>query len=71
MATKTTPILTRKIGHVPFSSVVGTNAIGRYIASAKVDNTEYMGEGDSARKATLDLQHKLEKASLLPNVIRK
>ena len=64
MATKITPLLTRKIGHVPFKSVVGQNTKGRYFATAKLNEQEFVGEGTTARLASLDLKKVVAAAAM-------
>lgn len=64
MSNQTKTLLTRKIGHVPFRSVVGANDKGRYIATAKMNGQEFIGEGDSARTASLALKRVVDKAAL-------
>lgn len=56
MSTKIKPILQRFIGHIPFTSVVSDNGHGKYLAAVKFNGKEYVGSGDSERKATIELR---------------
>lgn len=61
MPTKIRALHQHYIGSVPYTSVVGKNAKGRYIVSTKVNGKEVMGEGDTERLATIDLRKSMDK----------
>jgi hypothetical protein len=62
--TKVVPMMTRMLGHVPFHSIVTEDAKkGRYMASVKFNGKQFVGGGENARQATLDLRKQIDKAA--------
>lgn len=61
------PLYTRQIGHLPFKSVMKVDLNGGHLATTTVEGKQYIGSGDTPRKASFDLNRQVDEATKVNN----